>query len=265
MKRHSLAMAALLLFVLAISAGCKKDDSTYNKSFTVEGVTFKMVFVRGGTFTMGGTEEQGVYGNNLFERPTHSVTLSDFYMGETEVTQALWQAVMGNNPSHNVGENLPVEMINWDKCQEFVSKLNTMLASQLGGKQFVMPTEAEWEYAARGGNKSKKYMYSGSNEINEVGWHRDNSEEHTCPVAGKKANELGIYDMTGNVGEWCSDWFGTYSDVAQTNPIGPETGTIRISRGGYFCTMYENCRLSWRGGGNPNEAYNYIGLRLVLK
>ena len=144
---------------------------------------------------MGATSEQGEYANDL-EKPVHKVTLSDYYIGKTEVTQALWEAVMGNNPSAFKGENLPVECISWNDCKEFISKLNA-----LTGKTFRMPTEAEWEYAARGGSKSRGYKYSGSGNIDEVAWHKDNSEEKTHEVGTKRPNELGIYDMSGNVGE----------------------------------------------------------------
>ena len=139
------------------------------------------------------------------ESPVHSVTLSSYYMGETEVTQALWKAVMGNNPSRFKGDNLPVENVSWNDCQEFIRKLK-----QKTGKNFRLPTEAEWEYAARGGKKSNGYKYSGSNNIGSVAWYDDNSSNQIHAVKGKRLNELGLYDMSGNVWEWCSDWYGQY-------------------------------------------------------
>jgi len=174
------------------------------------------------------------------ENPAHQVTLTkDYYMGETQVTQALWQTVMGYNPSYFKGDNLPVEDVSWDDCQEFIIKLN-----EKTGKKFRLPTEAEWEFAARGGNKSKHTPYSGSSNIDAVAWYDGNSDSKTHPVATKQANELGIYDMSGNVWEWCSDWFGNYSSSAQTNPTGANSGTIRVLRGGGWCSFARDCRSS---------------------
>ena len=185
-----------------------------------------MVFVKGGTFTMGATAEQIGYGNN--ETPAHQVTLSDYFIGKTEVTQELWYAVMGNNPSYFTRSSRnPVEQVSWHDCQSFIQKLN-----QLTGLRFRLPTEAEWEYAARGGNKSKGYKYSGSNNIGDVAWCYDNSSETTHEVGTKAPNELGLYDMSGNVWEWCSDWYGRYSSSAQSNPTGPSSGSFRVFRGG---------------------------------
>ena len=192
---------------------------------TVKGVTFNMIKVEGGTFTMGATPEMTDPKDN--EKPTHQVTLSSYYIGETEVTQALWQAVMGSNPSQFAGDNLPVERVTWEYCQAFIAKLNS-----LTGKNFRLPTEAEWEYAARGGNKSNGTQYSGSSNIDEVAWYSDNSSSMTHPVKTKKANELGIYDMSGNVWEWCQDWRGSYSSESLNNPTGPESGIERVRRGG---------------------------------
>ena len=205
--------------------------SSYGESimtYTVNGVSFKMVKVDGGTFTMGGTSEQGK-DSYADEKPTHSVTLSSYYIGQMEVTQALWRAVMGKNPSYNVGDNLPVTNVSWNDCQEFIKKLNS-----LTGAKFRLPTEAEWEYAARGGKKSKKYKYSGSNNIDDVAWYTYNSGGKTHAVGTKRPNELGIYDMSGNVYEWCSDWYDSYSSMSQTNPKGANSGSYRVLRGGCF-------------------------------
>ena len=229
-----------------------------DKTITVNGVSFKMIAVKGGTFTMGATSEQGsdAYGD---ETPTHSVTLSDYYIGETEVTQALWEAVMGSNPSKRKGSNLPVENVSWEDCQEFISRLNS-----LTGENFSLPTEAEWEYAARGGNKSQGYKYSGSNVIDQVAWYFDNRGDKTHPVKQKQANELGIYDMTGNVEEWCSDWRGNYSSSSQTNPSGPSTGTDRVMRGGSYGCFASSCRVSYRGRSTPSIRNSDRGLRLAM-
>ena len=231
-----------------------------NKTFTVKGVKFTMVAVEGGTFTMGATPEQGSDALDR-EKPTHQVTLSSYYIGETEVTQALWKAVMGKNPSANIiGDNHPVEHVFWNDCQEFVKKLNAMT-----GKNFRLPTEAEWEFAARGGNKSRGYKYSGSNNIDDVAWYEDNSGGgETHPVRTKQANELGIYDMSGNVWEWCQDWFGYYSSAAQTNPKGATTGSLRVLRGGSWFDDARFCRSSIRNYNIPDCCDNSLGFRLVL-
>ena len=242
-----------------------KDNSTTEKTdliFIVKGVSFTMVKVAGGTFTMGATAEQGDDAYDK-ERPTHQVTLSDYYMGQTEVTQALWKAVMGENPSIRWGDNLPVESVSWEDCQTFIRRLNEKLSSQLGGKLFSLPTEAQWEFAARGGNKSLGYKYAGSNNLGEVAWYDDNSSM-PHPVSQKQPNELGLYDISGNVWEWCKDWYGSYSSSAQTNPQGPADGTGRVIRGGSWNNSTEDCRVSIRDGGSPAYRLGNLGLRLCL-
>ena len=241
---------------------------------TVNGVTFNMIKVDGGTFTMGATSEMTNPDND--EKPTHQVTLSSYYIGETEVTQALWTAVMGNNPSGFKGDNLPVEKVSWGDCQTFIGKLN-----DLTGKSFRLPTEAEWEYAARGGNKSRHTQYSGSIIIDEVAWYWQNSGDkyltgdwvgdnikanncRTHPVKTKKPNELGLYDMSGNVYEWCRDWYGSYDSNAQTNPTGPNSGSYRVFRGGCWYYFERNCRLSYRNTDSPGDRCDYLGFRLAL-
>ena len=217
----------------------------------------KFITVTGGTFTMGATSEQGsdYYSD---ERPTHSVTLSTFQIGETEVTQELWEAVMGDNPSYFKGVNLPVENVSWNDCQEFISELN-----KLTGKSYRLPTEAEWEYAARGGNKSKGYKYSGGNDIGAVAWY-DGNASSTHDVATKSPNELGIYDMSGNVWEWCSDWYGSYLSGSQTNPQGPSSGSIRVVRGGSWDFIARLCRVSFRNFSAPGDRSFNLGFRLGL-
>ena len=222
------------------------------------GISIDMVRVEAGTFTMGATPEMENPWDD--EKPTHQVTLTnDYYIGKYEVTQALWKAVMGKNPSKFKGESLPVEKVSWNDCQEFLSKLN-----KITGKKFRLPTEAEWEYAARGGKKSRGYQYSGSNNILDVAWYGDNSGFKTHAVGSKQANELGIYDMTGNVWEWCQDWKGSYSSSSQTNPTGAASGSDRVFRGGgWYCTA-RNCRSSYRYYYTPVNRYDDLGLRLVL-
>ena len=223
-----------------------------------DGISIEMVKVEAGTFMMGATSEmKDPYD---WEKPVHQVTLTnDYYMGKYEVTQALWQAVMGNNPSHFKGENLPVETVNWNECQEFISKLNSMT-----GRKFRLPTEAEWEYAARGGKKSRGYQYSGSNSISDVAWYDGNSGSKTHPVGTKQANELGIYDMSGNVYEWCSDRYGPYSSSSQTNPTGAYFMSRRVGRGGCWDCNAWYCRSSFRNGSIPDSRDSGLGLRLVL-
>ncbi len=232
-------------------------------TFRVKGVEFKMIKVEGGTFSMGATSEQGSYVDDD-AKPVHSVTLSDYYIGETEVTQELWEAVMGSNPSRFKGnDQRPVEMVSWDDCQEFIKELN-----RLTGKEFRLPTEAEWEYAARGGKYSKDYVYkySGSKNVDEVAWCSYNSRDETHPVKTKKANKLGLYDMSGNVYEWCNDRYNEnyYRNSPQTNPIGSSEGASRVFRGGCFGDVDKHVCVSYRYSGSPGPRYDHYGLRLAL-
>ena len=223
-----------------------------------DGISIDMVRVEAGTFTMGATAEmEGPFDD---AKPPHRVTLTnDYYIGKYEVTQALWQAVMGKNPSSIKGDNFPVGKVSWDDCQDFLSKLN-----RITGKTFRLPTEAEWEYAARGGNKSRGYQYSGSNILSDVAWYEDNSGYKTHAVGTKQSNELGIYDMSGNVFEWCQDWYDKYSRSSQVNPTGANSGSTRVFRGGGFGDFAFFC-CSWcRTSGSPNLRFNGLGFRLVL-
>ena len=221
--------------------------------YTVNGVSFKMIAVKGGTFQMGSDD------GYEWEKPVHQVTLSDYYIGETEVTQELWSAVMGSNPSRFSGNmQCPVEMVSWNDCQTFISKLN-----ELTGATFRLPTEAQWEFAARGGNNSQGYIYSGSNTIDDVAWYTSNSSSTTHPVKTKAPNELGIYDMSGNVLEWCSDWYGSYSSAAQTDPTGPSTGSSRVRRGGSWGHNAAHCRVVYRSNYAPTCGVSDLGLRLA--
>lgn len=226
-----------------------------------------MIKVEGGTFMMGATSSRSRNSSSNYdsdalsdESPVHSVRLSDFSIGKYEVTQEEWETVMGSNPSYLKGANKPVEQVSWNDCQEFIKKLNL-----LTGLQFRLPTEAEWEYVAREGNRSQGYKYSGSNNIGDVAWYWDNSSSTTHQVGTKRANELGIYDMSGNVWEWCSDWYGSsyYSSSPTNNPTGPTTGSYRVFRGGSWISNAQSCRVSYRDS-RPDRRINDIGFRLAL-
>ena len=232
-------------------------------TYTVNGVSFKMVSVTGGTFKMGAQKTSSGSANydddaDDDEAPVHNVTLSDYKIGETEVTQELYQAVMGTNPSNWLGAKLPVEKVSWNDCQTFITKLNAAT-----GQTFRLPTEAEWEFAARGGTKSQGYKYSGSNTLGDVAWYTDNSGSKTHEVGTKQPNELGLYDMSGNVYEWCQDWFGDYSSSAQSNPTGATSGSYRVRRGGSWNFTARCCRVTYRLSNTPTYAYSYLGFRLA--
>ena len=224
------------------------------RQVTVNGVTFNMIEVQGGRFNMGGTCEQLIPEDDEF--PIHVVALDNYLIGETEVTQELWTAVMGSNPSGFQGDvKLPVEHVSWNECQTFINNLKS-----LTGIEFRLPTESEWEYAARGGIYTHYYVYSGSNNIDDVAWH---SGDCTHVVAQLQPNELGLYDMSGNVFEWCQDWFGDYDMMPAENPTGPETGENRVRRGGSWGGSANGPRVSYRNYELENIHYNYIGLRLA--
>lgn len=242
-----------------------------NGQFDVNGVSFKMVRVQGGTFWMGADNGdkglfkkidntvQNFYGlASDFEKPVHEVTLSDYFIAETVVTQELWQAVMGSNPSYYRGKNKPVEHVSWDDCELFIQRLNSIT-----GKNFRLPTESEWEFAARGGNESRGYIYAGSNIIDEVGWYSGNTDTTTHDVKTKLPNELDLFDMSGNVWEWCNDWYGSYSSNSQTNPKGPSTGSSRVLRGGSWNFQAWKCRVSSRDNDYPAHKGS-VGFRLAL-
>ena len=210
-----------------------------------------MVLVEGGTFMMGSNSE----------KPIHAVTLDTYYIAKYLITQAQWIAVMGNNPSGFKGDNLPVEKVNWDDIQAFLQKLNQLTAPHY---IFSLPTEAQWEYAARGGNRSKGFEYAGSDDCDEVAWHEDNSDEETHPVGQKKPNELGLYDMSGNVYEWCQDWYNSeyYKNSPSRNPVNTTPTTYRMVRGGSWINNSRYCRVSNRLSNNPGNRYDGVGFRV---
>lgn len=246
-----------MLFAITVMAQNKTITvKEQNKTFTVNGVTFEMVKVKGGTFTMGCTNDRGEC--QVDELPTHKVTVDDFYIGKFEVTQELWQAVMEYNPSAFKGEKMPVEQVNWKDCQEFIRELNV-----LTGMEFRLPTEAEWEYAACGGSKTTGYHFSGSNKAEHVAWTKENSEKTTHPVGTKEPNELGIYDMSGNVFEWCLDGYAEYPSEAQDNPA-YFGGSYKVVRGGCWRMSEKGARTAYRDNANPGLRYSIIGLRLAL-
>lgn len=222
------------------------------ETFTVNGVSFEMVRVKGGSFMMGSNDPDAFDA----EKPVHSENVATFHIGRTEVTQDLWQAVMGSNPSDFRGGNLPVETVSWDDCQTFCERL-----SQLTGHRFRLPTEAEWEYAARGGNRSHNYKYSGGDNLDSVGWYGPNSGGKTHPVGTKQANELGLYDMSGNVREWTSDlWSDDYNSPRGTGSY----GSNRVLRGGGWLSDARICRSADRSFYAPGVRNFNLGLRLAF-
>ena len=270
----------LLSFIIVLSTGCKNSSCPVEANdlvFSANGVSFVMKFVEGGTFLMGDSNSDA----NNSERPLHNVTLKSYYIGETEVTQELWKAVMGStiqeqrdkaNPNWPIvgeGDDYPMYYINWFECQDFICELN-----RLTGKQFYLPTEAEWEFAARGGIHSKGYYYSGSNNLKSIAVFDKNSYclgpsnilYGTHKVKSKKPNEIGVYDMSGNLFEWCNDWYDSdYYTVSPTiEPTGPEKGSSRVTRGGSWYAIKRFCRVSERFFYPPERRYYYFGFRLAI-
>ena len=262
-------IAIAAMYIISFSVREKDEDN----NDTPVGFEPEMVFVEGETFTMGCTGEQGedCWGD---EFPSHQVTVSSFQISKNLVTQKQWEAIMGRTIAeqaelagypddlydlYDVGDDYPVYYVSWKDAQEFIQKLNAAT-----GKQYRLATEAEWEYAARGGNKSQGNKYSGSNDINEVAWYAENREPTSHPVGTKAPNELGIYDMSGNSWEWCHDWYGEYTDETQTNPQGPVEGSTPVLRGGSWYSAAAGCRVSYRDGSAPGIRADGIGFRLSL-
>lgn len=238
----------------------KKESETANSiSIPVkDGINIEMIKVEAGTFMMGATKE--VKEPYEIELPAHEVLLTeDYYIGKYEVTQALWNVVMDSKYSTNDGDLLPKNYVSWNDCQEFIEKLN-----KITGLKFRLPTEAEWEYAARGGKKSKRYLYSGSNNVLDVAWYDGNSSNKRHPVGTKQANELGIFDMGGNVSEWCQDLWGQYQNDSQINPLGSSAGTKHVLRGGNYFFDIRICYLSYRMFAESNYKDAFNGFRLAL-
>ncbi len=252
-------IAQILLNVSGAPSPTSPGSGGQNLTFTVNGVTFEMIKVEAGSFIMGCTNEQG--GDcDSDESPYHRVTISqDYYIGKFEVTQELWEAVMGTNPSNWKAFDRPVECVSWNDAMEFCAEL-----SRMTGRRFTLPTEAQWEYAARGGKKSTNAKYSGSSSAANVAWYDGNSGSQTHPVGRLRANELGIYDMSGNVWEWCLDWKGSYSSASQTDPMGPSSGSDRVLRGGSWNNYAGYCSVSNRSYYTPDNRFNSNGFRLVL-
>lgn len=226
-----------------------------------DGASFDMIFVEGGSFRMGSEDQEG-YDD---EKPIHEVELSGFYIGKFPVTQALWKAVMKDNPSFFTGDSRPVESVSWEGAQEFIQKLNG-----LTGKSYRLPTEAEWEYAARGGRQSKGYKFAGGNKLKEVGWYWEDTHFETKAVGLKYPNELGLYDMSGNVWEWCQDWFDEnyyeecHKQGTVENPKGPAEGSTRVLRGGSWSNVPQGCRCAYRLTYAPRYRLSFAGFRLAL-
>jgi formylglycine-generating enzyme required for sulfatase activity len=214
-----------------------------------------MVLVKGGTFSMGNSDRDAY----SWEKPVHSVTVSSFYISKYVVTKKQWSAIMDTIPSIATGDDLPVVNVSWEDTQRFIQKLN-----ELTGKQYRLPTEAEWEFAARGGNNSRKFKYAGSYNVHDVAWCKSNSKGIQPAGTTKSANELGLYDMSGNVWEWCHDWYAPYANDAQVDPKGPDTGSTRVYRGGSWFHDARSCNVSYRSSGNPQHKSNIMGFRLCL-
>ena len=251
----------LLLTISPVSAKPNAiPDSLQVLRFEVNGVPFSMQRVEGGVFVMGGTREQHREATST-DLPAHTVALNAYYIGHTEVTQALWQTVMQEEPIMFEGynPNLPVTNVSWFDCQLFIHRLDSIT-----NMKFRLPTEAEWEFAARGGNNSQEYRFAGSNIADSVGWILNNAGFHKHTVGKKVPNELGLYDMTGNVSEWCEDWYAPYELGTEPNPKGPNTGTEKIVRGSSFDNCAANCHISHRYLQSPTQTTNYCGLRLAL-
>ena len=271
--KHAFFNFLLAFFMLGMANILEAQEDI---TITVNGVSFVMKYVEGDKFVMGAQSEAHRWANFDSEAmgdetPPHFVTLSSFYMGETEVTQGLWEAVMGTTaeqlrdnanlewPLRGVGANYPIYYVSWEDCQAFVAKLN-----ELTGKAFRLPTESEWEFAARGGKKSNGDKYSGSKHMGLAGWYYMNSASSSHPVKEKAANELGLYDMSGNVWEWCSDWYGAYPRLHQIDPQGPAEGRERVLRGGGWAYYASRCRVSFRFKFDPEHSNNSFGFRLAL-
>ncbi len=268
-KLNMLALWLVAAMVSCTAALSAQTQGPVNRVFTVNHIPIKMVFVKGGDLQLGCIADQG---DSCRERelPSHNVKLTDFYIGETEVTQAQWMAVMGhdNNPSYWKGNTLPVERVSWVECRRFIIRLNKYLAAELPeGYHFALPSEAQWEYAARGGMKSAGMRYAGSNDLKQIAWFYDNSNQHTHDVRIKTANELGIFDMSGNVWEWCEDWYDENFYAENTdwnNPMNNQETSYRVQRGGSWNYAASYSRCATRDRGSIHSRYEDCGFRVAL-
>lgn len=263
-KQGSFNVVATAPTITTLTLTREGEDETVmdlkpRRDFVIPGtdVRFTMILVNGTRFSQGATPEQ--VNAQEDEKPAHFTTVSPYYIGQTEVTQELWETVMEDNPSKFKGKDLPVEQISWTNCVIFINRLNRIL-----GQKFRIPTEAEWELAARGGKETSTNVYSGTQSIDNLGWYINNSEGTTHTVATKEPNELGIYDMSGNVREWCNDYYADYDIEPQTNPRGAGTGSHRVCRGGSWSSMPWNCRTSFRDINPPSNTDANTGLRLAM-
>lgn len=255
-RSHSIARHCNMPDTRSIAQGLRLVAHVVDLA-TLQSIADNLVWVEGGTFNMGSNDG---YAN---ERPIHKVQLASYYISKYPVTQAQWQVMMGNNPRQfKDNEACPAWGISWENCQLFIKKLN-----RLTGKNYRLPTEAEWEYAARGGNQSRDYLFSGSNNLDDVAWYDDNSKGKLHPVGEKNPNELGLYDMSGSIWEWCSNWYGSddYRNSSATNPQGPSSGSYRVCRGGSWCSDRQQCRSFYRNADVPNYNDDDFGFRLVLQ
>jgi sulfatase modifying factor 1 len=266
---------------ITLSTASGKFDSVEDLIDNAEGLTLRLIgehkkhegfgLVEAGSFWMGSNDGEAD------EKPVHTVTISrSFYMSQYEVTQKQWREMMGTSPSCFKGDDLPVENVRWYDAVEYCNRLSrkeglTPCYSGSGdkircdfyAKGYRLPTETEWEYAARGGNMSRSHTFSGSNSAGEVGWYGDNSGGNSEPVGQKRPNELGLYDMSGNVWEWCWDWYGGYSSSFQTDPRGPSSGSFRVYRGGSWGSYVLYLRAAYRNRGIPSSGHGSIGVRPV--
>ena len=248
------------------TASCMKAENSFPNaghpicSQIIGKIISNMVRVEGGSFIMGDKGSDQLDEDESYKNPAHQVRLSAFHIGRYAVTQEEWMAVMGHSPSYFEGKQIPVTDVSWEECQEFIRMLNAIT-----GMSFRLPTEAEWEFAARGGKTSKGYMYAGGDELDSVAWHFWNGDLLIKPVGQKQPNELDLYDMSGNVWEWCCDWYGEYSTHSQIDPKGPETGSARVIRGGSISSFNSSeCLVTCRSGVEPGCHHVNLGLRLAL-
>ena len=232
-------------------------DCVNKRSLILDEIFKNMILVPSGNFIMGNNDGEA----RSNEKPAHQITINNYRIGKYPISQKEWRMIMGKNPSNHDDDNLPIETVSWNDVQQFIQQLNKRT-----GKKYRLPTEAEWEYAARGGNNKTNYPFSGSNHIDEVAWYEGNSYRIIHQIGKKRANELGLYDMSGNVWEWCSDWYGEnfYANSPKNNPKGPSSGTNRVARGGSWCDLDKNCRTSYRRSFSPDTRIDYLGFRLCL-